>query len=124
MDADTLVGLLSASPELTGLLAEYPAKTPAIYQIVSPEEEVFPRLAVYEDDRTYTNFWDDEPHSETVRFQIDIFAQENRLHEINTTLAKVLRTNGFDRDSQAQDDYVEDLDVYIKSVFCSRTDDT
>ena len=122
MNADALVELLAASTELTSLLAEYPEGTPAIYQIISPEEEIFPRLAVYEDDRSYTDYWDDEPHSETVRFQIDIFAQDNLLHKINTALGRVLRANGFARDSQAQDDYIEDVDVYIKSVFCSRTD--
>ena len=54
MDASTLVDELLESDELTALLATDPYGNPAIYQILSPEAEVFPRLAVFESDREYT----------------------------------------------------------------------
>ena len=67
MDASTLVDELLESEELTALLATDPYGNPAIYQILSPEAEVFPRLAVFEADREYTRFADDQPLEEEIR---------------------------------------------------------
>ena len=89
---------------------------PAIYQILSPEAEVFPRLAVFESDREYTRFADDQPLEEEITFRIDIYARENLLYPINAALHKTMRANGYQRFGQVQDDYLQDMDIYVKSA--------
>lgn len=116
LDASTLVDELLESAELTALLATDPYGNAAIYQILSPEADVFPRLAVFESDREYTRFADDQPLEEEITFRIDIYARENLLFPINTALHNAMRANGYRRYGQAQDDYLEDLDMYVKSV--------
>ena len=116
MDCSTLVDELLTYKELTGLLATDPYKNKAIYQILSPEAEVFPRIALFEQEREYTRFADDEPIEEEVSFRIDIYARENVLYQINTELHKAMRDLGFRRAGQVQDDYLADLDIYVKSV--------
>ena len=101
MDASTLVDELLASEELTAL---------------SPEAEVFPRLAVFEADREYTRFADDQPLEEEITFRIDIYARENLLYPINAALHSAMRRNGYQRYGQVQDDYLQDMDIYVKSA--------
>ena len=108
MDASTLVDELLESEELTALLATDPYGNPAIYQILSPEAEVFPRLAVFESD--------DQPLEEEITFRIDIYARENLLYPINAALHKTMRRNGYQRYGQVQDDYLQDMDIYVKSA--------
>ena len=116
MDTSMLVDELLESPELTALLATDPYGHPAIYQILSPESEVFPRLAVFEADREYTRFADDLPVEEQITFRIDIYARENLLHPINAALHQTMRLNGYQRYGQVQDDYIREMDIYVKSV--------
>ena len=116
MDASALVDELLESDELTALLATDPYGNPAIYQILSPEAEVFPRLAVFESDREYTRFADDQPLEEEITFRIDIYARENLLYPINAALHKTMRRNGYQRYGQVQDDYLQDMDIYVKSA--------
>ena len=99
MDASTLVDELLASEELTALLATDPYGNPAIYQILSPEAEVFPRLAVFESDREYTRFADDQPLEEEITFRIDIYARENLLYPINAALHNAMRRVSYDASS-------------------------
>ena len=116
MDCSTLVDELLTCEELTSLLATDPYDQKAIYQILSPEAEVFPRIALFEQDREYTRFADDEPIEEEVTFRIDIYAKENVLYPLNSALHKAMRNLGFRRAAQVQDDYLSDLDIYVKSV--------
>lgn len=116
MDASALVDLLLEDSRLTSLLATGPDNQPAIYQIIAPEANVFPRLAVFEDSREYTEFADDEPIEEVVRFRIDIFTAENTLNEISAALHQVLREHRFTRVNPLPDDYLPDTDVFVKSA--------
>ena len=104
------------SVELTTLLAIDLYGHPAIYQILAPEADVFPRLAVFESGREYTRFADDLPLEEAVTFRIDLYARENVLYQVNTALHNVMRQLGFRRDAQVQDDYLPEIDIYVKSV--------
>lgn len=116
LDASILVGKLLEDQRLVSLLAVDPYGNTAIYQLLSPEAEVFPRLIVLEDDREYTRFADDVPLEERVRFRLDIYARENILYPINSALHDVMRQLGFKRDGQVEDGYLPDLDVYVKST--------
>ena len=116
MDASTLVDLLLENQQLISFLATGPDGQPAIYQIIAPEANVFPRLAVFEDSREYTEFADDEPIEEVVRFRIDIFTAENTLNEISSALHRVLREHRFARVNPLPDDYLPDADVFVKSA--------
>ena len=97
-------------------MAEDPYGNPAIYQILSPEAEIFPRLIVLEDDREYTRFADDIPLEERILFRLDIYARENILYPLNSALHEAMRSLGFKRAGQVEDGYLPDLDVYVKST--------
>jgi len=116
LDASILVGKLLENQRLVSFLAVDPYGNPAIYQLLSPEAEVFPRLIVLEDDREYTRFADDIPLDERIRFRLDIYARENILYPINRVLHDAMRQLGFKRDSQVEDGYLPELDVYVKST--------
>ncbi len=116
LDASILVGKLLGNQRLVFLLAVDPYGNPAIYQLLSPEADVFPRLIVLEDDREYTRFADDVPLDERIRFRLDIYARENILYPINSALHDAMRNLGFKRDSQVEDGYLPELDVYVKST--------
>ena len=98
------------------MLAIDPLGNPALYQILSPEAEVFPRIALLENDREYTRFADDTPIEERVDFRVDMFARENILHTINSALHEAMRQLGFRRAGQVEDTYIEDLDIFVKST--------
>lgn len=117
MDASTLVDALLQDAPLVSCLAVGPSDQPAIYQVISPEDSLFPRLAVFENDREYTAFADDIPIRERVSFRIDIYAMENDLRAINVALHNAMRGLGFRRADQGQDDYLEELGIFAKPVF-------
>lgn len=116
MDASTLVDDLLMSERLLSLLAVDPHGGPAIYQILSPDADTFPRLTVFEDDREYTRFADDVPIEERVRFRLDLYAKENILLPLNAALHDAMRRLGFRRAAQAEDGYLDELGVYVKST--------
>lgn len=116
MNASSLVNELLKDERLVSFLAVGPDNQPAIYQILSPEAELFPRIAVFEDDREYTLFADDLPIEELVRFRIDLYARENVLYPLNSILHEAMRRLGFRRSAQAEDGYIDEADVYAKST--------
>ena len=61
-------------------------------------------------------FADDQPLEEEITFRIDIYARENLLYPINAALHKTMRRNGYQRYGQVQDDYLQDMDIYVKSA--------
>ena len=77
---------------------------------------MFPRVALFENDREYTKFADDTPIEERVEFRIDMYARENILHALNTALHEAMRQLGFRRAVQVEDSYIEELDVFVKSA--------
>ena len=77
---------------------------------------MFPRVALFENDREYTKFADDTHIEERVEFRIDMYARENILHALNTALHEAMRLLGFRRAGQVEDSYIEDLDVFVKSA--------
>ena len=116
MNASDLIDLLLDNERLVSLLATDPLGNPALYQILSPEAEVFPRIALFENDREYTRFADDTPIEERIEFRVDMYARENILHAINSALHEAMRQLGFRRAGQVEDAYIEDLDVFVKSA--------
>ena len=116
LDASTLVSGLLENQRLVSLLAIDPYGNPAIYQLLSPEADLFPRIIVLEDDREYTRFADDVPLEERIRFRLDIYSRENILHPVNSSLHEAMRQMGFKRAGQVEDGYLPDLDVYVKST--------
>jgi hypothetical protein len=116
MDCSALVDLLLADGRLTALFPSDPTGHKAIYQILSPQAELFPRLAIFEAGRDYTAWADDAPIEERTAFRIDIYARENVLRGVNAALHRCLSENGFRRLSQATDDYLPDEAIYVKSV--------
>lgn len=116
LDASILITKLLENQRLVSLLAIDPYGNPAIYQILSPEAEIFPRLIVLEDDREYKRFADDIPLEERIRFRLDIYARENILYPVNSALHEAIRLLGFKRAGQVEDDYIPDLDIYVKST--------
>ena len=116
MDCSTLVDLLLANGSLTALLPADPTGHKAVYQILSPLAELFPRLAVFETGREYTAWADDAPTLERTAYRIDIYARENVLRGVNAALHRCLSENGFRRLAQATDDYLPDEAIYVKSV--------
>lgn len=115
MNCSDLVDILSADEQLAGLLAKT-AQGPAIFQILSPEWDIYPRLAVTEINRKYTMFADDAPIEERVDFGIDIFARENVLYAIQDRINTILRRHRFIRDDQVKDDYLPEIDIFVKTV--------
>ena len=116
MNASDLIDLLLDNERFVSLLATDPLGNPALYQILSPEAEVFPRIALFENDREYTRFADDTPIEERVEFRVDMYARENILHTINSALHEAMRQLGLRRAGQVEDGYLEDLDVFVKSA--------
>ena len=116
MNASELVDRLLEHGRLVSLLATDASGTPAIYQILSPEAEVFPRLAVYEADRVDTLFADDTPLQQLVTFRVDLYARENILFPLNAALHDAMRSIGCRRMANVQDDYLPDMDIYVKST--------
>lgn len=116
LDASTLIDTLLENQRLVSLLATDPYGNPALYQILSPESEVFPRIAVFENDREYTRFADDTPIEERIEFRVDMYARENILAPLNSALHEAMRQAGFRRAAQVQDDYIPEIDIYVKSV--------
>ncbi len=98
------------------MLATDPYGNPALYQILSPEAEVFPRAALFENDRAYTRYADDVPTCERVEFRIDLYARENILYTLNTALHEAMRGLGFRRVGQVEDGYIGEMDIFVKSV--------
>jgi hypothetical protein len=116
LNASDLTNKLLENERLVSLLATDPYGNPALYQILSPEAEIFPRIALFENDREYTAFADDTPIEERVEFRIDMYARENILHTLNSALHEAMRQLGFKRAGQVVDGYIEDMDIYVKSV--------
>ena len=116
MTASDLIDQLLENEQLVLLLETDPHGNPAIYQILSPEAEVFPRIALYEYDRDYTRFADDVPIEELTAFRIDMYARENILRDLNAALHCAMRELGFRRAGQVEDGYIEELDIYVKSA--------
>ena len=116
MDASTLIDELLQHERLISLLAVDPHGNPAIYQILSPEAEVFPRIAIFENDREYAAFADDAPIEERIEFRVDMYARETILAPLNSALHEAMRQLGFRRSAQAEDGYIEELDIYLKSA--------
>ena len=116
MDSTQSVDLLLADTELVAAVATDKTGHPAIYQIIAPEAEVFPRIAVFESAREYTRFVDDLPFEERTEFRLDIYARVNVLFDITTQLLCALTVHGFNRFSTIQDDYLPELEIYVKSV--------
>ncbi len=116
VDCSMLVDLLLADERLTALLPSDLTGYKAIYQILSPQAEMFPRLAIFEAAREYTAWADDAPTQERTVYRIDIYSRENILRSVNAALHRCLSENGFRRLSQATDDYLPDEAIYVKSV--------
>lgn len=116
MDCSALVDLLLVDGRLTALLPTDPTGHKAVYQILSPQAELFPRLAIFEAAREYTAWADDAPTLERTAYRIDIYARENALRDVTAALHRCLSENGFRRLSQAADDYLPDEAIYVKSV--------
>ena len=108
--------LLLADGHLTALLPSDPTGHKAIYQILSPQAELFPRLAIFEAAREYTAWADDAPTLERTAYRIDIYARENVLRGVNAALHKCLSSHDFRRLAQTADDYLPDETIYVKSV--------
>ncbi len=123
MDCSQLVDGLLQNEALVSLFPTDATGHPAIYQILSPQAELFPRVAVFETTRAYTAWADDAPIRERSEYRIDLYARENALREINSALHAVLRGLGFRRRSQVQDDYLPDEGIYVKSVSYEYYDD-
>ena len=116
MDCSILVNLLVADAALNALLPTDATGHKAVYQILSPQAELFPRIAVFETAREYTAWADDAPTLERTAYRIDIYARENVLRVIHIAVHGCLRENGFCRLAQAADDYLPDEAVYVKSL--------
>lgn len=116
MDCAGIVDRLLTNERLVSLLPKDQTGHPAVYQIIAPESELFPRIAVFESERQYTRFVDDLPFEERTAFRVDIYARENVLREIAALLLSVLTVDGFRRYATIQDDYLPDQGVYVKSV--------
>lgn len=116
MDCSGIVDLLLQNERLTGLLPKDKSGHSAIYQIIAPEAELFPRIAVFEAARQYTRFADDMPLEERTEFRLDIYVRENILRELSAELLMALTVEGFRRYATVQDDYLPELEVYVKSV--------
>ena len=89
---------------------------PGYHRLEDSYHPEYYRLAVFESDREYTRFADDQPLEEEITFRIDIYARENLLYPINAALHKTMRRNGYQRYGQVQDDYLQDMDIYVKSA--------
>lgn len=116
MDCSILVDMLAADGALISMLPKDQTGHAAIYQILSPQAELFPRLAIFEAAREYTAWADDAPTLERTAYRIDIYARENVLRGVNTALHKCLSSHDFRRLAQAADDYLPDEALYVKSV--------
>ena len=116
MDCSKVVDLLLQNLQLIAMLPVDKTGHPAIYQILSPESELFPRIAVFESARAYTAFADDAPIEERSEFRLDIYARENVLFEMSTLLLTALTVEGFTRYATIQDDYLPEQGIYVKSV--------
>ena len=123
MDCSELVDELLQNAELVSLFPTDETGHPAIYQMLSPQAELFPRVAVFETTRNYSAWADDAPIQERSEYRIDIYARENVLRQINGVLNVTLRELGFRRLSQVQDDYLPDEGIYVKSVSYEYYDD-
>jgi len=123
MDCNELVDGLLQNEALVSLFPTDATGHPAIYQILSPQAELFPRVAVFETTRAYTAWADDAPIQERSEYRLDLYARENALREINSALHAALRGLGFRRLSQVQDDYLPDEGIYVKSVSYEYYDD-
>jgi len=123
MDCNELVDGLLQNEALVSLFPTDATGHPAIYQILSPQAELFPRVAVFETTRAYTAWADDAPIQERSEYRLDLYARENALREINSALHAALRGLGFRRLSQVQDDYLPDEAIYVKSVSYEYYDD-
>ncbi len=123
MDCNELVDGLLRNEALVSLFPTDATGHPAIYQVLSPQAEMFPRVAVFETTRAYTAWADDAPIQERSEYRLDLYARENVLREINSALHAALRGLGFRRLSQVQDDYLPDEGIYVKSVSYEYYDD-
>ncbi len=121
MNAAELVDILCADTTLSDMMAQDPHNhQPAIYQVLSSEPDVSPRIAVFESSREYTQYMDDVPFEERVSFELIIYARQNVLYAVNSALHSVMRRNGFVREENDTDDYLLENDLYIKSVTYSK----
>ena len=116
MDCSTLVDILATDNALVSMLPNDQTGHVAIYQILSPQAELFPRLSVFETGRKHTAWADDAPTLEHTAYRIDIYARENVLRGVNAALHHCLNGNGFHRLAQIADDYLPDEAIYVKSV--------
>lgn len=117
MNCSILVDRLLENEQLVSFFPLDQTGHPAIYQILSPEAELFPRLAIFEVNREFFGFADDKPTGEQTEFRFDIYARDNSLYAIQTALHKALTAIGLERLSQVQDDYLPEQQIFVKSVF-------
>ena len=116
MNAKDVVDVLAANPHLVDALVRGPDGEPAIYQIIAPEGNVLPRIAVIEHSREFSRFADDQPREETVRFRMEIYSREDVLNDVSYKLHRALMTAGFVRVESLPDEYLEDIDVFAKTA--------
>lgn len=117
MNASKLVERLKTYQSLTSLLGKDPGGEPAIYQILASQSSVWPRLEVFEENRRWTRFVDDEPAQETIRFRVDVYAKEQFLRPLDAEIWKAMALEGFRRASDEADDYWTDQGgIFGKSV--------
>ena len=79
MDCSQLVDGLLQNGALVSLFPTDATGHPAIYQILSPQAELVPRVAVFETTRAYTAWADDAPIRERSEYRLDLYASVTNL---------------------------------------------
>lgn len=90
-----------------------------IYQIVSPDANAYPHMAVFETSRSSSFYSDDVPTMDEIGFRINLYSLENNLHEISRAVRDCLRDAGFDNVNIGTDGWSIPLGLYTKTVSCS-----
>lgn len=110
---DDILNALKQNTSLVELLGTYKG-LPAIFNLNSPDDEIYPRITFFELNNVDQDYADNQPINSLIRFQIDIWSKGNPINLANE-INKTMESLGFVR-TFTTDLYESDLKVYHKPI--------
>lgn len=109
-----IVSALLGNPALISMLGKDSANRAAIYQQVSPDAMVFPRITFFELSNVDDTYMDDDVFSSEISVQIDIWSKGS-ISDIAVEVDNTMRSMGWKRFG-SQDFFESDTLIFHKAL--------
>lgn len=117
-----LVDALRDDTAVVALLVRDRNGNPAVYQVLAPEEELYPRACVFETSREHDMWSDDIVVSETSSYRVDIWSREQNVQEISQAVRACLESNGF-RVRIGMESFIQTRQLFYQTVTAEIVDE-